>query len=100
MTDNTRAVTCLFRQGSYQYNLLIELSHFILTYNFRNKITLLPKCIGRELNVLADQGPSCFPSLRSGYLDRLSFSWLLDLTSRYGVPKPPVDIFVTHHNSL
>ena len=51
LTDNTTAVVCLLRQGSYQSNLPMELSRSILTFSFENKITLIPKHIREELNV-------------------------------------------------
>ena len=99
MTDNTTAVACLLPQGCYQSSLLMELSRSILISSFRNKIILIPKHISGELNVLADQGSRLSPIPTEWSLDRLSFSWLLNLASRYGVLKPQVDLFATRHNT-
>ena len=83
----TMAVAYLLRQGSYLSNLLMELLRSILTYSFRNKITLIPKYIIRGTE---HPSRSRIPVVSHPYevVPGSSFSWLLDLASRYGVPKP------------
>ena len=78
----------------------MELTHSILTFCFRNNITLVPKHIFGELNVLADQGSRLSPIPTEWSLDRRTFLWLLDLAKSHGVPRPQVDLFATRHNAL
>ena len=99
MTDNTTAVACLHLQGSYQSDLLMGLSHAILTHCHLHSITLIPKHISGELNVLADQGSRASPIPTEWSLDRRTFKWLLRLASRHGLPRPQVDLFATRHNA-
>ena len=99
MPDNTTAVSCILRQGSYQSDLLMDLTRSILMFSFQNNITLIPKHISGELNVLADQGSRLSPLPREWSLDRHSFKWLLHLARSHGIPIPQVDLFATRYNS-
>ena len=98
MSDNTTAVSCILRQGSYQSDLLMELTRSILTFSFQNNITLIPKHISGELNVLADQGSRLSPLPREWSLDIHSFKWLLRLARSHRIPMPQVDLFATRYN--
>ena len=99
MPDNTTAVQCILRQGCYWSAVLMKLTYDILTFSFQNNITLIPKHISGELNVLADQGSRPTPLPREWSLDRRSFKWLLRLALRHGVPSPQVDLFATRYNT-
>ena len=99
MSDNTTAVQCILRQGSYRSSVLMELTYAILTFCFQQNITLIPKHISGELNVLADQGSRRAPLPREWSLDRRSFKWLLRQALRHRIPSPQVDLFATRYNA-
>lgn len=77
----------------------MELSQAILTFCFQSSITLIPKHISGELNVLADQGSRLLPIPMEWSLDPITFRWLMDLARVHGMLRPQVDQFATRHNA-
>ena len=75
------------------------LSHSILTHCHLHGITLIPKHISGELNILEDQGSQTSPIPTEWSLDRRTFRWLLGQARRHGLPRPQVDLFATRHNA-
>ena len=72
LTDITKAVSCIRRQGTLRSDPLMHLPTKILEFCFDHKITLVPKHLPGRLNILADSRSRQTP---------IDTDWSLDLTT-------------------
>ena len=77
ITDNITTVACLLSLGCYQSDLMMKLSHSILTLSFQNKFTLIPKHISAELCHGRQKDPIWISFLWSG-------SWIVCTLVAFG----------------
>ena len=93
MTDNSTAVSCIRRQGSLSSRHLMSLTTELLRFCYRHNISLVPKHLSGNLNVLADQGSRLSPVSTEWSLDRHTFNWIWDQWGPF-----QVDLFATRFN--
>lgn len=94
MSDNSTSVACIQRQGTYRSADLMSLSRDILMFCQRRSITLVPRHLSGDLNVLADLMSREGPTGTEWSLDSHTFLWLSRL-----VGPLQVDLFATRYNA-
>ena len=94
LSDNSTAVSCLFRQGTYRSEMLMSLSQEILEFCQSLQISLVPQHLSGELNVLADRHSRRGPVGSEWSLDASTFQWLSSLAGPF-----QVDLFATRDNA-
>ena len=94
LSDNSTAVSCLRRQGTYRSEALLSLSLDILEFCQSLDITLVPRHLSGELNVLADRHSRKGPVGSEWSLDSVTFQWLSRLAGPF-----QVDLFATRDNA-
>ena len=94
LSDNSTAVSCLRRQGTYRSEALLSLSLDILEFCQSLNITLVPRHLSGELNVLADRHSRKGPVGSEWSLDPDTFQWLSRLAGPF-----QVDLFATRDNA-
>ena len=94
MSDNSTSVSCIQRQGTYRSADLMSLSRDILMFCQRRSITLVPRHLSGDLNVLADLMSREGPTGTEWSLDSHTFLWLSRLVGHL-----QVDLFATRYNT-
>ena len=94
LSDNTTAVSCLVRQGTYRSEPLMTLSQDILEFCQSRSICLVPRHLSGDLNVLADRHSRKGPVGSEWSLDAATFQWLCRLAGPF-----QVDLFATRDNT-
>ena len=94
LSDNTTSVACIERQGTYRSEALMSLSQDILEFCQRHSISLVPRHLSGDLNVLADRQSRLGPVGAEWSLDEATFLWLSRLAGPF-----QVDLFATRDNA-
>lgn len=94
MSDNVTSVSCIQHQGTYRSADLMLLTREILEFCQLNSITLIPRHLSGDLNVLADLHSRQGPVGTEWSLDRQTFLWILQQANHL-----QVDLFATRENA-
>lgn len=94
LSDNSTTVSCLVHQGTYRSLDLFSLSREILEFCQSLSISLVPRHLCGELNVLADSHSRKGPVGAEWSLDSTTFQWLSRLAGPF-----QVDLFATRDNA-
>ena len=94
LSDSTTSVACIERQGTYRSESLMSLSQAILEFCQSLSISLVPRHLCGDLNVLADRRSRRGPVGAEWSLDETTFLWLSRLAGPF-----QVDLFATRENA-